>query len=1466
MASSRFPVLPYVIKGYQIKKMIGQGGVGEIYLAFQPMIERDVAIKVIHKHYANQPTFVKRFDVEARLIARLEHPFIVPMYDYWRSPDGAYLVMRWLKDGSLDKKLKQQGRWEISAVQRMLHQIGSALTLAHSQGIVHRDIKPDNILLDENMNTFLTDFGIALNIKEPLSENDQEFISYGSPIYTAPEQYTKNYLSVQGDIYSLAVVVYEILTGSPPFWGDSITQVLNKQFYEPFPSLIPTLTWFSPHLILPLDRVLIKATNKDPFSRYASVADFIEAFDDAVSNLNVSGGVASTTIADGSGHNVASHSASMSDTINLTGNMDERFGTIQLANHVAWQPLNPYKGLAAFDEADTAHFFGREQQVINLIESLNRMIDDDLPGLVCVVGASGSGKSSLVRAGLVPVVREGQLAGNWYVTLMTPGATPMQNLLEALNTIAMQPFPGLENHLQSNMDGLSEVIKTILTEDANLLLVVDQFEEIFTQTTNETERSHFLNLLATTAKQQGANIYIICTLRADYYEHALSYGDFAELLQVGTELVLPLTEADLIRVIEEPAMAVGLSIEPQLSQLIAYEFRQSSASLPLLQFTLSALYEQCQDHILDHATYQNIGGVRGALAQHADSIIQSLSESEQALARKLFFRLVVLPRSGKPVRQRISRLDLLAAFDAERASTERLLDLFYRGRLFVYDRDPQSRLPTVEIAHEALLTSWDQLEKWIDEARSLLRTHQRLQMAVQEWTDATHNESFLAAGTRLTELETLRETAYVTLTPVETRYLDASLQQRKLAQRQRQIVIITLTTAAILAMILASIALFQRQIAVDAVIRADTAAAVAQSRELAALAQANLSSQPRVALESSLQAFNFSDTYEARNLLLTTIQQHPFLASYTQVGSPVVAIDYHQDMLAAGLGDGQVRITQPDSAMIIWQAHDERIHDIVLRDNLLITASEDATVRVWDIETHNMSGQPLTLDGSVWSIDVNPAGTMAVAGDASGMITIWEIESGNILQQWAGHVGSVFYVGFSPEDDKIISAGEDQILQLWEVGLAESVQSFGDHGNWILTADFSPNGQVVISAGVEGIVRFWDVASGERLLEMPTDHTNWIRDLEFDRTGRFLYTASQDGSVRVWDTTTLTLALPPLAAHTDTVWQMTLDANTLYTASEDGQILMWDMTTASRLMVSNDIYDGEVLVSSFSDDGKGLVLLRQVDNQVYLDQIDVDSGSSVKSWDITGITLTHMALSDDKQFVAGYNINGQLYVWDVKQNTVIYQAFLGQTDALHPFVFLPGQNSLLISAQNGLSLLDMETGDRVFWNDTLPSAYTIAISPDAAHVALGMRDGQVLLWNKPENHSISFEGHVKEVTSLHFLDNQTLISGSRDRLLHIWNLDSGDALPLSGHQDWVFASAVSKNLDMIASGGRDDRLIIWDTESAQSLGLPQLFPDWVINVHYNSDGDLLTVTRDGQVTRWAGTVEKWKHIAQGMLR
>ncbi len=601
------PVRP--LHGYQIEERIGAGAFGVVYRAFQPGVGRRVAIKVIAPQHADRPDFIRMFEAEARVVAQLEHPHIVPLFDFWREPGGAYLVMRWLPRNL--RSLLADAPLDLAEALPIVEQVSSALAAAHRHGIAHLDLKPDNILLDDDGNAYLADFGIARTIDSLTADGSS---SPPSRAYSAPEQIQGTCASTRTDLYSLGLVIYEMLAGRHPFFGATPVELIDKHMREP----VPALSALRPGLPAGIDAVVQRATAKNPEDRYPDVAALIADLHSAV--------LGGAPLPD-------------ADTA----------------------PSNPYKGLRAFEEADAADFFGRDSLVKRLVTRLCEA--GPFSRLLTVVGPSGCGKSSVVRAGLIPALRLGAIPGSdrWFIVLLTPGDHALKSLESALLSIAARPPAFLLEQLQTNARGLLWAADAVLGDaDGDVLLVIDQFEELFTLAASEAERAQALDLLCAAVSDPTSRVRVLLTLRADFTDRPLQYPAFGELMRQRMELVLPLSAEELGRAVIGPAARVGVKVEDDLLAAIVADVSEEPGALPMLQYALTETFDRREGRLMTLEAYHEAGGVSGALARRADEVYAALDEAGQAAARQMFLRLVTLGEGVEDTRRRVLRSELEA--------------------------------------------------------------------------------------------------------------------------------------------------------------------------------------------------------------------------------------------------------------------------------------------------------------------------------------------------------------------------------------------------------------------------------------------------------------------------------------------------------------------------------------------------------------------------------------------------------------------------------------------------------------------------------------------------------------------------------------------------------------------------------------------------------------------------------------
>ncbi|MET0458319.1 MAG: BTAD domain-containing putative transcriptional regulator, partial [Ilumatobacteraceae bacterium] len=740
-----------VARGYVLTDEIGAGSFGTVYRAVQPTVGREVAVKVVRPELADDPGYVQRFEAEARLVARLEHPHIVPLYDFWREPGGAYLVFRYMRGGTAAHRWA--GPWPLDEVDRLATDVGAALGIAHAAGVTHRDVRAANVLYDESGNAYLGDFGIAID--DPADGAVGALRSAGGTRYAgaAPERAGDGTASAAGDQYALGAMIGELLAGRPRDRGDDVEELLHRELADPEP---PSCE-HRPDVPAAVGEVLQRATSVHPDDRYPTMADFVLAWNDAVRRTR--GATGTTETHEPSDVTVASRASPRE--LDLGG-------------------LNPYKGLRPFDEADAATFFGREDDT----DALTALVLAH--GFSAVVGPSGSGKSSLVRAGLVPRLRsKGSL-----VVVAVPGADPVTQVLEALRQVTIGDHP---------RRALGEALAAAVPSEGELIVVLDQFEELWTLAGADQRAEVLAALTAATSTR------VVVTVRADFYDRPLADPVIGPLVREATFALAPLTPVELERAITAPASQVGVRLEAGLLADLVADVSAQPASLPLLQYALTDLYDHRHGAAMTVTAYESMGRLAGSMTARAEAVCAAWPVEH---SRRLFTRLVTPGEGVEDTRHR-ALLGELVAVPAP------VIDAYGAARLLTFDVVPATREPTVEVAHEALLRHWPRLRAWLDSDRDGLRLRRHLGDAATAWDAAGRPAAELYRGGRLESADQWSRANAADLTRVEREYLDAA---RRRARRGRRLVrgaVTAISALLVLALVATVLAFVQERRADD---------------------------------------------------------------------------------------------------------------------------------------------------------------------------------------------------------------------------------------------------------------------------------------------------------------------------------------------------------------------------------------------------------------------------------------------------------------------------------------------------------------------------------------------------------------------------------------------------------------------------------------------------------------------------
>jgi WD40 repeat protein/serine/threonine protein kinase len=1513
------------LKGYELKERIGTGGFGAVYRAYQTTIGREVAIKIILPSFANQPDFIRRFEGEAQFVARLEHPHITPLYDYWRDRQGAYLVMRWLRGGSLRDAL-QKGPFELRAAALLLDQVAGALSLAHRNGVIHRDIKPGNILLDEDGNAYLTDFGIAKDLNLP-GDNTQPDAIVGSLDYISPEQARSEPVTPRTDIYSLGVTMYETLVGQHPFQHVSSVERLYKHINDPMPKIVlPDETVASE-----VNRVIQKATAKNPEHRYpdalAFAADFREAMGfnrtptDVVELLTPREQEVLQLIIDGlSNREIAQRLTVTLSTVKWYVNqvysklgvrsrvqaivrareLDLIVTSGEEATYVPlptedFHPGNPYKGLRAFQSADYQDFFGREKVTAKLIRRLSDT--GEYSRFLAVIGPSGSGKSSLVKAGLIPALWRGDLPGSekWFVVEILPGSRPLDELEVGLSKVAANQAGNLREHLQRDQYGLLRAANLILPNDgSDLMLIIDQFEEIFTLVENEADRRHFLDLLHAAVTDPRSRVRVVVTLRADFYDRPLYYPRFGELVRSRLETVMPLSADELERAIAKPAERVGVAYEPGLISSIVADVNYQPGALPLLQYALTELFERREGRLLTREAYQAIGGTVGALARRADELYLTLNDDKREMVRQMFLRLVTLGEGKEDTRRRVPRSELLAII-SEPDEMDELIDTYVAYRLLALDTEPSTRSPMVEVAHEALLREWEHLRTWLKESRDEIRLQRQLSAMAAEWTAVNQNAGFLARGPRLEQFERWAADTQLALTPVERTYLETSLAERarehqaeqerqaheaRLERRSRNF-LRSLVAVLVLAMLVAfgltgiavnqsSIARVERDNARRSAAESQYVALVAGSQ--AAFAKGDLDS----AIALAMEAVNLDRQSGAAQVALSEAAYQPgTIRRFEGHTQPINTV--------AISPDGQTAVSaSADNTLILWdiqtgeiirrfEGHTDVVAGVEFTPDgrSIISCSDDATLIQWNVQTAEIIRRFEGHTGQVWSLVLSPDGlTMLSIADGFEMI-LWDVQTGEIIRYLdTGDTHptegvAVDSIDFSPDGKTVLTGSWDNTLILWDVQTGAVIRRFGADGEGhfspVEAVRFSPDGRWALSGAQESTLILWDVASGQVIRRFGADG-QLILGLAFSQDGHTALSADIKGAVTLWNLDTgeqlhrfqggapaLSVAFAP-------------DGRTALSSSGDNTLRLWDL-------------EGGQIIRQFSGHSKGIIALsRSPDGRLALSTSEdfvtilwnVQTGQEIRRVSRPAMVLDYAPDGETALLAtipASSSDTGDLFLWDTETGREV-RHFGPLPSTVQSAAFSP-DGHMVVSGDylsTIIILWDATTGQEIRrltgYESTAVNGSVIAVEfgPDGGRIFTTFINGVIVEWDTATGEIIRKlpEGRpILSVNSYSFLGDMALV-GRINGEATLWDSANGLILgDVAHHSQPITAVQITPDGRFGISGSADSTTVLWDLQTGEMLRRWSGENNGATALALSPDGrDAVVGFSDGRVELW----------------
>jgi WD40 repeat protein len=1182
--------------------------------------------------------------------------------------------------------------------------------------------------------------------------------------------------------------------------------------------------------------------------------------------------------------------------------------------------INPFPGLRPFREDEEHLFFGRENQVDAMVDKLAAT------RFLAVVGTSGSGKSSLVNCGLRPALRQGLMAQAgtaWRMAQFRPGNNPIGALADALaqDGVLFRDHAAtdlslteiIEATLRMSKLGLIDIFEqAALGEGANLLVVVDQFEELFRYQQLEAQRggepgtleqaTAFVNLLLEVKERVNCHIYIVLTMRSDFLGECTQFPGLAEAINAGQYLVPRMTRDERRAAIERPLGVAAAEMAPVLLTRLVNDVGDKPDQLSILQHALNRTFARWQSEggkgSLELAHYEAIGTMAHALDQHAERAWADLAGDRQQLICEKLFKALTDKTDPRGVRRPTTLGTLCALCEATPAEVTEVIEVFRRpSRSFLMPPAGDRLKPetVIDISHESLMRVWERLIKWADEEAQSARAYRRLAEAadshaageVSLWRDpelqlaldwrsrnqpnetwaARYHSGFPAAMQFLSESSEAREAERAERQRLRQRELDA---QREKAESQARNARRRLWLTGISIAFALAAGIFGY--------RAHQASVIAEANR--AEAQLYLRDAQVAKALTLIKAAGDRKNDQSRNVLLA-LETLP--DSRAGIDRPVVGDA--QKMLSAGIENLR--------ELKVLGGYNGAVAGVVSSSagDRIITSLDDGDAMVWDAATGARLVQLKGHTRRIRAVAVTPDGARFITGSDDGTARVWDAGDGTELRKFEGHSGPIFAVAASADGARIVTGSDDRTARIWDVSDGAELVRFDGHTEPVTAVAATPDGARVVTGSADHSARVWDASSGVELFQLK-GHTGAVLAAAVTPDGTRIITGSDDRTARVWNASDGSPLMRPLP-HLGSVFDIavTPEGNRAVTASGDGVMRMWDIKTAVLLFELQG-HIGQITGIAVSSDGSRIITGSDDDTtRVWDANTDIElfglkghtrsvlavaiapdgarivTGSSDKTariWDaasgtelqkLEGHTGSVMAvtMTPDRAHIVTGSQDGTTRIWDAATGAELHKLG-GHTGPVWAVAVTPDGGRIITGSQDGTARIwDAASGAELLRLEGLTaSVVAIAVTPDGKGIITGSTDGIVRVWDANTGAPLrEFNGHTLAVWAVTATpDGARIVTGSDDRTVRIWEASTGRELrQLIGHDGPVRSVAVTPNEPRIVSGSEDGTLRVWDAGTGEERIRGRLGK--VRSIAVTPDGSRVVAATDGNARVWA---------------
>ena len=1162
----------------------------------------------------------------------------------------------------------------------------------------------------------------------------------------------------------------------------------------------------------------------------------------------------------------------------------------------------PYKGLRAFGEEDAQYFYGRENLTQQLISQVTHK------SFLAVVGASGSGKSSVVQAGVIAQLRQGkQFPGSdkWLIRKVTPGIRPLEalsrRLVDSKYKTPPQPSPlagreyelggieggstlqalQIEGMLYQGVEGFVYWIRS--RPESMVVLVIDQFEELFTLAPSE-DRQQFLELILGAVEYAADKFKLIITLRTDFIAACLEVPKLAMLLQQSNVLVPPkLTADDYRRVIVNPAEQVGLKVANDLVEVLLQELNHSAGDLPLLEFVLEQLWEYRSQGELTLQVYQEeVGGIKGALEQKAQAVYESLDVQAKECARWIFLSLTQLGEGTEDTRRRVFKSDLVVK-KYEAGLVERTLQALIAAKLVVVSLEDEGRTPPPTPPRprggEQGTPPPTPPRPQGGEQGTPPPTPPRPQGGEQEEGKQGDLSSIKSPLTELKKGGNGSDKS--PLTPLNkggNESVELSLEvmkQQVTVEVAHEILIRHWSTLRWWLEENRARLRSQRQISQAALQWKHSGKQSDFLLQGVRLAEAE---DIYIKYTDELSA----DVQEFIAACLEQRQQQQFEQKkrLRQAQKAVVAISV---LAIAASGFGGLAYLQSQAAQLreIDALNSSSQANLLLNNQLeALIASVKANKRLNNTvaipakvksETVTTLQQVITTiqerdrlnnhtDGIV-SLDYSPDGKLIASASLDKTVKLWT-KQGLLLKTLRGHKEAVYSVSFSPDSKILAAAGVDKTIKLWNVSDGRLLKTISGHNQTVNSISFSPDGKIIASGSADQTIKLWNVSDG-RLLKTLSGHNAGVISIIFSPNGNTIASASEDKTIKLWEVSDGKL-LKTLSGHTNWVNSVTFspDGKLIASGSADKTIKIWN-SSDGKLIKTILAHNDSVWSVRFSPDSKTI--------------ISASRDNTIKLWNLNGVELEtfkghkkgvySVIFSPDGKNIASASLDNTVKIWQRRESSLL--EILTSGSGVYGASFSPQEDIVASATAEGAILLWRRSDGKLL--KTLighnKAIYSVSFNPQGNLLASASADKTVKVWNvNYQTLLYTLKGHSDEVNSVSFsFDGKMIATASRDRTVKIWHSSNGKLIhTLKGHSDEVYKVSFSPDSETIATASADKTIKLWNSRTGNLIKSIPAHDDWIYSVNFSPDGKFIASTSaDKTIKLWRSSDNYLLHTFKG---